>query len=419
MSAAVVVACLLALKPATVEAQPAPGLTCNLQGFVCSMTDKNCVKLPTSLPIANGGGTTGVGWYNDGSQCGFNYNTKKACGDKLSKTVCNAESTQPIYCGGPFDDCPGDPGIPGDPGCGGEDCDYAAPGHLNDRLQQVAAVGLPTSIEQQLQAFAKLQSIHLKARAMVTVAGDANQRAGNSLTPYEYWAAGGNYRIHTAIDPRLELSNVNDLAFNGKQHQMMIPFGAQTLLSVSSQDTRLEPMTLTNPVFLPLSFLSAKDEQKCPVCELRLGDLQQIAKIRAATKPAALPAGQVFRVPGGRFGSGNTSFEVSLDDAGRVAKIRHLSQQGAVLDMVEFANYQPVAGGAFSFPMRMTETRNDEQGAGPWLTTKYVVDQLEVNGRIEDSAFVIPAEKADEIFESDKKTWLKRSDLTAQGLCKQ
>ena len=254
---------------------------------------------------------------------------------------------------------------------------------------------------------------------MVTVTGDAKQRPGFSLTPYEFWAKGNMYRIHTAIDPRLDISNVTDLAFDGRQHQMVMPFEAQTLLSLKSGDTRLEPIVMSNPAFLPLSFLSAKDDQKCPACELRLGDLQQLAGLRSAAKTQPLrDSTNPLRIPGGGRAGDKASFEVSLDDAGRVVKIRHLAERGTVLDTVDFADYRAVAGAGFSFPMRIIESRNNEQGA-PWLTTKYVVDQIEVNGAIEDAAFQIPRDRIDEVYDSDTKTWPKRSDLTAQGLCKQ
>jgi hypothetical protein len=409
-------------------------IQCRLQGLVCSTTDKSCAKLPTSLPIANGVTTTGPGWSNDGSACGFNYSTKKSCGDKLSKSVCNADSGGgPGTCGGPYDPCPCDPKAidccdpTTDPTCGGDGgggdvclpddpCYYSAPIHVSSRLAEVGNVGLPPSVERLLHAYAQIKGLHVKARALVKVWPAANSQGGQALAPYEYWASGDRYHIHAPLDPRLGISNVTDVAFDGRHHELVILFGLQTMLSVQSGDTRLEPIALDNPAFLPLSFLAAKDAEKCPACEVRLHDLTRLDKLRSVA-PRTISQVNRFEIPGGRSG-GDAKFAVELDSAGRIAKISHLSTAGQVFETVVFEDYRPVSKAGFDFPHRITENRNDEHGVGPWLTVKYVVDKIDVSEALDDSPFRISPDKVDEVWDTDTSRFLKRGDLSAAGLCK-
>lgn len=409
-------------------------LQCHMPGVACSLTDQNCAKLPTSLAIANGPTTTGPGWYNDGSACGFNATTKKSCGDKLSKTVCNSDSGGgPGTCGGPYNPCPCPPTVidccdpTTDPTCGGDGggggpcepgdpCDYSAPIQLRARLAEVGSVGLPPSVERLLHAYAQAKAFHVKARALVRVS-PGDPQGPQALAPYEYWASGDRYHIHAPLDPRLGISNVTDAAFDGRHHELVLLFGLQTLLSVRSRDTRLEPIALDNPAFLPLSFLAAKDEEKCPTCEVRLPDLARLDALRSAA-PRTIAQAKHLEVPGGRRGGGGTRFAVDLDSAGRVARISHLSMADQVFETVVFEDYRPVIKAGFDFPYRITESRNDEHGAGPWLTVKYVVDKIDVSEALDDSPFRISPDKVDEVWDTDASRFLKQGDLTAAGLCK-
>jgi hypothetical protein len=438
LTTAVVVAALAVVGRSPAAGQQKP--TCNIQGFVCNYLksgapDPNCIKLPTSLAIANGGDAgNNPGWSANGSACGYNYDTKETCGDNLSQGCCNCDNSGPSSdpCADFPDLCNGaDPGTGGggDP-CGGDISDDrgCADGVMSTpsaavaaRLLAVSQVPLASGVVQLLDAFAQVRSIHLVASASLSIGGSG--RAGvvpvQSTAGYEYWESGGAYRIHTTVDPALGLVDIPEVAFNGRHHQMMLGTApVNAVLSVRAGDDRSVPAPLDNPLFLALAFLSPTDSESCPGCELRLSDLRYLARLRAAVPKAAQRENGT--VPGGRGyrpGHPAVSHQIELDAGGHVVSIQDLDAAGNRLRQIDLADFQPVAGTSLVLPRSITLTENASSGAAR-LVVSYRISSLEANQRIAPSTFNLARlSTARKIWSSDLNTYLKYEHVPGETVC--
>jgi hypothetical protein len=418
-------------------------LTCNLPGLICSSLpngkmDTNCPKIPTSLAIANGGATLGVGWYNNGTQCGINLTTKKPCGSNLSTGCCNCESTgfQPP--------CDIDPDFPGcippigpigfDPPCGDDPCDDGGKlpiasiplptvaTRLGSMVQQV----LPPSAESTLNALLGLKSVHFVASVSVTMRDSTVAQASpaRSTAEYEYWESGPSYRIRNTLDPKAGLVDIPELAFDGRYHQVLLgSAAANAALAVRRGDERTATTPLENPLFLALAYLSPEDADSCPGCELRLADLQYLARLRAglAESSAAATSGQAPVVPGGRsYGEGHpsTSHRLALDTNGRIVSIRDVDAAGNLLRQIDLADFRTVAGLGVELPRTVTLSKSNVGEASPSVVARYEIGTLEVNKTIPASTFsLISLPRVHKIWNSDFNVFMKYEQVPGDAVC--
>jgi hypothetical protein len=373
---------------------------------------KTCYPL-TSLRPVDYSQPNDSGWMEYGSAyCGLDAHSHLPCGPQLT-TTCDGGS------GG------GNGGGGGGGGCVGRDAGGVCPAECftcgqafgvprklpPERTASLQTVVLPPSAATLLRTFAGYQSAHLKARIKITPAGGL---AHPSVSPYEYWAKGAFFKLHSPIDPRLGLSEVTDVAFNGQIWQVAIHGGLETTLTIEGRDHPAMPTFLPNPLFLPLWFLSPEDSELCPLCELRLSDLAQLQNSRQALLASAKPppaggggtAPTSFEVTGGRAYEQNVQFKVSLDQAGRVTTIKR-SEGGILLDMLTLSDYQTAGTAPFEFPRRLTLARNSAAGA-PWLTVDYFIDAVEFGAAVSGDDLMIPTTSVDAAWDNDEKAWLKK-----------
>jgi hypothetical protein len=277
-----------------------------------------------------------------------------------------------------------------------------------ETLARLQAMSLPQPVSRLVAEFARIQTAHLRASLAVT-GPDLPKDLQGVRTSYEYWGKGSLFHIRAPIDPRLGLSYVTDVAFNGEVWQVVTQGRTSiTALSLDRTDHLSTPTFIDNPLFLPLFFLSPADSELCPLCELRLSYLASLqsdqASAAASTASSASSNGS-FAVTGGRGAKQNVQFQVYRDGEGRTTKIDRI-EDGKTLDSLTLADYQPVSGVTFEFPRHLTLVRNDEKGAA-WVTLDFLVNTLELNVPVAAANFVIPAASVDRIWDGDQKAWLK------------
>lgn len=433
---------------------PNPGpIVCKVPTAFCSyqsngLPNLNCVKNGTSLMVPNGAldptGNYG-GEYNDGTACGTDKNTHKPCGDYISRQGTCGDSSGPITCN-PFDptgdccdpsmvDCGGGGGIGPCEGALGNDCGDSAsiePLHsvkaAEARMRALPTEGMPLSAKRLMQQLAHLASVHIKSRVLMWEAEEDGKASRTSITEYEYWESGTRYRIHTYVDPKMGFLDFEDLAFDGSHYQQLQRMGQDLFLIKSSDDERMIPVPIDNPLFLPLAFLSPQDEQKCALCELRLSDLHLLAQLTAQSSPTIVAPGSseatkdvqkwAYEIAGGRSFGQDTVYRVALDAAGRL--IRHIqlvTKAGAVLTDITLDKYSEVEGSGIEFPRRIEVKRSVDQGAKPWLILRYVVDHVEVNKPLDAATFVIPEAAVALVWDGDLRRYTKRALISSEGLC--
>jgi hypothetical protein len=419
-------------------------LTCNNQGFICKklstgLPDLDCPKAITSLAISNGGAAT-EGWYDNGTQCGRSRKTGDPCGDKLSTMVCGVSSPPP-----PIDYPPSGPPDGGcdyevDPFCNENQNPFASPvppatgashastvggvqlppQRVSETLAEVADQNLPPAVDQLLHTLAGLSSVHIKTRVVIQTAREEGRAGATDLTAYEYWEAGTRYRIHAYVNPSVGLSQVPDFAFDGVHQQMVLQSGLERTLSIISLDARMVPVAIPNPLFLPLAFLSPNDQDRCPLCELRLADIATLSSLRSGKSTTKTSAGTpaTLSVRGWRTYDSDIHFDVQFDKSSRITSVRQLTADGKELDVTELSDYRKVLGAPFEFPRVIDFKRSAPGAKAPWLVVRYIVDRLDVNQKIADSTFVIPEDTVSKVWDSDTSQWRKYIGFNTEGFCK-
>jgi hypothetical protein len=421
---------------------------CNLSGLVCKhlsngLPDSSCPKADTSLPIANGGSAGyNLGWYDNGTQCGIDIHTFTPCGDKLGFSCCNCDS---YFYGWPCDLDPAYPGCEDSGGGGGclrgtnNKCAYGAvpiaastpAAQVVGRLNSIAQQALPPTAEQMLSALAQLSSVHLVARASVTMRNPAAAHAtpARSTADYEYWESGSSYRIRNTLDPKFGLVDVPEWAFDGTRHQILLgAAAANSVLSVHRGDERATFFPLENPLFLTLSYLSLADAESCVLCELRLADLQYLAGLRAGAlepstfaSPAETASGEGLVLAGGRsYESGHqlTHHRVALDVKGHVISIQTVDEAGHVLRKVDLADFRPVAGLDVELPRAVTLSKSSGGDVSPWFVVRYEIGTLEINQPIPRSTFnLITQPQVHKVWDSDFNTFVKYEQVPGDAIC--
>jgi hypothetical protein len=444
----IAVAAALMLASGTGAVGQTPPVTCNLPGPVCNflsagVPDPECPKLPTTLPITNGGVTNGPGFYNNGTPCGVNTSTKKTCGANLGLDACNAES---VGYGWPCDIDPDYPLCLGG-GTGGGPCDDSPSGDCSDgasppvmirpaaavvtRLEGIGLQALQPSTENALNALGGLRSLHLVASAVVTMRDPAaaNATPMRWAADYEYWESGRAYRIRNTLDPKAGLVDVPEWAFDGRYLQTLLGSAeANSALSVRRGDERATMVPLENPLFLALAFLSPEDADSCPACELRLADLGYLARLRATVADtsgrrgvAAATSDPALVVPAGRSyneGHPSTSHQLTQDANGRVVSIKQVDAAGHLLRQIDLADFRTAEGLGVELPRTVTVSKSNVGEGLPWLVVRYEIGTIEVNKSIPAATYnLMSLARVHKIWDSDLNVYVKHERVAGDAVC--
>lgn len=392
--------------------------------------DTTCIPAANSTGFPNGPPSPNPqiqGSLNDGAHCGVNRATLQVCGGYLTRnpsctgdvSVCNPYDPLGNCCDSFLADCGGG-GPGGDPcwGALGNDCGDLAPGHASNKaaeaeLSRVAGQDLPPAIRTFVAQLAGFKSVHLKARVLMAEnpnplsSGLPSTTGASSFTEYEYWESGGRYRIHTYIDPKMGFQEITDIAFDGRQHQLVIREGRDLRLTLTPRDDRSVLIPIPNPLFLPLAFLSPYDDKVCLFCELRLADFALLnLAIANHTHQGNNSAGlgpKATELEGGVNSDKQTRYKAEFDGSSQVTSIRWVTADGGKLSEMEFHDYQAATGARFTFPRRIQLARSFDQAKEPWIVLKYVVDELEFDQPIAESLFTIPRDAMDTVVDSSNR----------------
>jgi hypothetical protein len=254
-----------------------------------------------------------------------------------------------------------------------------------------------------VRTYARLQSLHARAHVLIAQADNRGRSRSSTVMTYEYWESGARYRSRCDLDPRLEVLLFPELAFDGKLFQVVARGGLRTVLCIATGDRRTNPMLVRNPLLLPLFFLNPEDRDRCPLCDLRLADLQPWADASAA--PPVQASGRPLVVLGGRHYGEPTRFEVTLDSDGQVSQVRHLSPQGSSLETLSLWQYEGGTASPLRIPRRINFVCHDP-GGGPDLEIKYYVDLLESSAEPWPArTFQLGTDAADRVWNAAAGRW--------------
>ena len=271
--------------------------------------------------------------------------------------------------------------------------------------------------------YSPIRSLHLKASVLITIhrpggLGIGTGGASVGSGTFEYWAEGNRYRIRSTSDPRLELTQDFDIAYDGTQFQLF-DLGKSTL-TVRRDDLRQLPIALPNPFFLPLDFLS-QDNDDCLLCRLKLqhlagGSLWQdkLSSASLVSSAADRPGPPIYDVPGGSIGGVPFRHRIYLGkDGDSLNRIDRFTSDDKLMLRIDLGAYEVFRGSeaVSKLPRHISVTTYNYRGDGkPMLESNFVIDQLAVNPTLTVQDFILSRDEPEYVYESDQGAFLKRPE---------
>lgn len=269
------------------------------------------------------------------------------------------------------------------------------------------------------QDYAALTSVEMEADAKITIFKDDSSVSGDGRVIYI--AKGDKYKYSVSVDDNLYKEGLTrnlDISYNGTKFYML-DHEAKTLSLQNREDIQL-PVALPNPFFLPIEFFS-KDDDGCRNCRLRFQDLRNPVKWterqNSITMESTETEGELFhdvvRTNGGTANDVMYTYRIRVGghtgQRQEIISVSRVSGTGRNLAEIVLGKYQTFAGMNRPIPRSVTVTAYDESGRAR-LNATFEFKKLELNKAIADSVFAIDFNKADNVWDSDARVFLKQSN---------
>jgi len=276
-------------------------------------------------------------------------------------------------------------------------------------------------LEELLDAYRGLKTVHLQATAVVSLSETGRRVSGDAK--FEYWDTGRRYRARCHSDPSLQsgnsfaLSQDADFAYNGKlaQHWDL----SQNLLSIGRRESRLLPLALPNPFVLPVAFL-IPDSRDCRGCKIGL------TEIRPADFDELAEDGRIYwesgsdesiRIEGTPLGGRALDATVALIDVDGVTVVERIERrfEGERRQVVELYDHE-AAGESdreapFLFPRRIVLSDYGPNKAGDeelQIRTEYTIDLVEIDVKIPRTTFGLMGDRTTAIYDRELRRFIRR-----------
>ncbi len=201
---------------------------------------------------------------------------------------------------------------------------------------------------------------------------------------FEYWESGERFHAVSSVPPVLGLSQVGEVAYDGRSYQIFMPVGG--VLSINGPNQRMWPLPVRNPLFLPLKMLDPNSDE-CPACGLRVIDLRGSApreRIDSKTGPVELV------IPPANLGDAEVgAYQVAEESGPRGGRLllEARTARGEVRRRVEMTFFNPVQGAPdLVFPWTIVEERLSERG-NLLQRISYRIEVIRANEAMPDSTF--------------------------------
>lgn len=162
-----------------------------------------------------------------------------------------------------------------------------------------------------------------------------------------------------------------------------------------------------NPLFLATSFLGVGTfgDEGCPLCELRLSDLEATQPRPSAERRWRSAAGKVTL-----HGPAGSQANYRIANWGRrreiPAVIDQLDAEGGLVARVRLKNFNPLPEEPGLF-LPWTVVYEIHLGGKPLMIVTYKVELLEVNKEIGEDTFRIPIEPSMRVWDEDARVRLQ------------
>lgn len=251
--------------------------------------------------------------------------------------------------------------------------------------------------------FASVQSLHLRAQAVISIEDSRTQPGSGSV---EYWedvgGAEDRYRVSCQTRGLPMLASDMDIAYDGNEYQLWDR--RMDLLSLSVEDPARAPVALPNPAYLPLSFIGSfrgsPGQARAGLTTARraglLYDLSSVRSLRDGT----------WVVETVSEGSGSKS-QVTLQPFGGMlvpVEIVLFDERGARAGLIELRDYSAAGGLTVA---RSVSLRAFGPGGSVVMRSELLVDEVEASRPLDAAVFrLVPLERTS-IWDSDRGEFIR------------
>ncbi|MEM7051537.1 MAG: hypothetical protein AAF604_17855 [Acidobacteriota bacterium] len=251
-------------------------------------------------------------------------------------------------------------------------------------LAPAAMVGENGPLDEFLAQYSRIESLHMKASAIVSLETPEGPRVGS--VQIEYWESGGRYRLVSRSERGLKLVADTETAFDGESFQLWLR--DENILSLARQDSKVPTSAMENPFFLPVQFL--RSDGRLGEGALRLADVVRASAVveRPQQGDAELIFGDAYRV-------------VTQTERGKAVPrvIQQRATGSAGHSLIELRDYRPYGPKGLLFPAGISVQVVDPK-AGT-LRTEILISTLEFDLPLPASTFVIAGDDETRIWNSD------------------
>ncbi len=287
-------------------------------------------------------------------------------------------------------------------------------------LADLQVATTPEALVQSLRAqFAQISSVHLRARyVLVFDLGDGNSES--AAASLEYWASGDRFRVETIAEPELASAGFigsQTITFDGSESRILTNDN-RTLIIKGGEipDSSVVP----NPLFIPLANLNV-ESRACADCRLSLADVRRISATRLGTSDRlrlstfagpsgtaeltvadSSPLGDVKEIRFARSGSSWWPVSSLTRGVDGQLKDRNTFDSAEVIE-----NTSPQVRLPRHLLLEHWSDGTDLPNAAKAFSMDIVVEQLTVNGPIEDTLFTISEELGSTVIDEDSHQVLR------------
>jgi hypothetical protein len=271
------------------------------------------------------------------------------------------------------------------------------------------------ALDQLRSEFAAIQSVEMESAAKVRIFSGKDVITG--IASLRFTAKGHKYRYEVNVSEALIKAGLMrnfEVAWNGERFFFRDP--ALDVLSYQQREVTQLPLSVPNPLFLPIDFLS-EDDDNCLHCRLgfstirsgRLWAERRTAIRTIESRPVGGMINDLVVVPGGTINQ--TPFEYAIRIVGKdgirqVNSISRRNREGSTLSELYFSGHKNVDGLNVTIPFIINfVAREADQRVS--LVADFEISRLVLNKPVEESRFSIDFTTSARVWDSDNKQFVK------------
>ncbi len=251
-------------------------------------------------------------------------------------------------------------------------------------------LGSENTISSLKARYSQIRSVHFIA------VGEMRIRDGNKAVSgdvgLEFWASGEKYRVKSHASPALGLADDVEVAYDQAAYQVFDP--SASVLHVSRHEITPAPISIPNPLFLPLEFLGN-----------HVSRLAELSNRDAWSQSERMS-------PGGHIEHKDHAYDVRFSTFAKTMVPTSITrtENGVKTLEIEASRFVTPASEVGPLPTSLKINAYAQDGATRIMEAVLNVETLEINQEVPDSVFKIEVGGVKKVWDIDSKTFVKHPD---------